>query len=168
MTARTPASTNPEFVNDPGLEDRIISVNDGKVRIVAMLEGSNVEGMFGLQRLQQRLGKVAQVVAMPSLSGSWGTTLIEANDEANRLRKTYDDKIKPIFPIGFWVVPKQQENRWTGMLLPKPPSHVAYRKSGRMVAYVIDGTGHIRHIERWRGRDSEQHVAAFVERLLTQ
>jgi hypothetical protein len=135
-----------------------------------MLGASNLDGMLGVQRLQERVGTTAEVVAMPSLSGGWGLEFVTLDDEAKRMTQVYREKVHATFQIGFWVAPKQQRSRWEGMLPPSVPAWDTYHRGAvpvSILVYVVDGGGHLRRIHIWRGRDSEKELADFVKTLST-
>jgi hypothetical protein len=121
--------------------------------------------LFGLQRVQARLGADVDVIGVASLSGHWGMTFVDPPAEAERWRQFFTRELVVPFPIGLWVKDKVP-TPWQGLLPPRNPTFATYHLPAPIALLVVDGQGRVRRLF-FMSREDEDDIVRYVSGLRT-
>jgi hypothetical protein len=168
-TAGAPLVSN-YWLNRPASDSATVPVNDGTIRILEFGSYSCppcLLALYGIQRLQQRFPQI-QSVYVTSTLGWWGNRSMEPDEEAQRLKELFLEKMRLTVPISIWKGRKVQNVDGGMTPADEGPNFVHYPQGAKPTIWVLDGSGMIRHVFFGYSREKEEQLARVIQFLLRE
>jgi len=139
--------TPPSKTSTAAPNARELTLDDGTIRIIGL-------GWFGcpgcmsamakLQNDQHLLPKGVELLYYEWTLGSWGSDLVEPEEEVGHLKHYWIERKHYTYPISIWAGPK--DSTQNGGLLPREsPTKVALNITEGPTFIVVDGHGIVRY-----------------------
>jgi hypothetical protein len=161
-----PPLTSNFWINAKDTTGESLALAPGVVHLIYFFQPeieSVLPTLFGLLRVQARLGAGVDVIGIASLTGHWGMTFVDPPAEAERWRQYFTKELDVPFPIGLWVKDKVP-TPWQGLLPPRNPTFAAYHLPIPITLLVVDGQGRVRRLFSL-SREDEDDIVRYVNGL---